>query len=65
MFVPARRAHARRTSGQRQHGWFGVRHLPEPQVNCHHNYVALEEHFGKKVFVTRKGAINAFSAHEI
>ena len=28
-------------------------------VNCHHNYVAVEEHFGEKVFVTRKGAINA------
>jgi tRNA-splicing ligase RtcB len=32
---------------------------PEVQVNCHHNYVALEEHYGEKVFVTRKGAINA------
>ncbi|HMO82199.1 MAG TPA: RtcB family protein [Pyrinomonadaceae bacterium] len=28
-------------------------------VNCHHNYVAMEEHFGEKVYVTRKGAINA------
>ena len=28
-------------------------------VNCHHNYVAVEEHFGDKVYVTRKGAINA------
>ena len=32
---------------------------PEMTVNCHHNYVALEEHYGEKVFVTRKGAINA------
>ena len=32
---------------------------PEITVNCHHNYVALEEHFGDKVYVTRKGAINA------
>ncbi len=32
---------------------------PETAVNCHHNYVALEEHFGEKVFITRKGAINA------
>jgi tRNA-splicing ligase RtcB len=32
---------------------------PEIEVNCHHNYVAAEEHFGEKVFVTRKGAINA------
>ena len=32
---------------------------PEIEVNCHHNYVAAEEHFGEKVFITRKGAINA------
>lgn len=28
-------------------------------VNCHHNYVAKEEHFGEEVFVTRKGAVRA------
>ena len=28
-------------------------------VNCHHNYVAVEEHFGDMVYVTRKGAIKA------
>ncbi len=27
--------------------------------NCHHNYVAVEQHFGEKLFVTRKGAIRA------
>ena len=32
---------------------------PELAVNCHHNYVALEQHYGESVFVTRKGAINA------
>lgn len=32
---------------------------PEIAVNCHHNYVAVEEHYDEKVFVTRKGAINA------
>ena len=32
---------------------------PEMAVNCHHNYVALEQHYDEKVFVTRKGAINA------
>jgi tRNA-splicing ligase RtcB (3'-phosphate/5'-hydroxy nucleic acid ligase) len=32
---------------------------PEITVNCHHNYVAIEDHFGEKVYVTRKGAINA------
>lgn len=28
-------------------------------VNCHHNYVAREHHFGKNVFITRKGAVHA------
>jgi len=28
-------------------------------VNCHHNYVELEEHFGEDVWVTRKGAVRA------
>ena len=28
-------------------------------VNCHHNYVAKEFHFGADVWVTRKGAIRA------
>jgi len=28
-------------------------------VNCHHNYVAREQHYGKEVFVTRKGAVRA------
>jgi tRNA-splicing ligase RtcB len=28
-------------------------------VNCHHNYVETEHHFGKDVFVTRKGAVRA------
>jgi tRNA-splicing ligase RtcB len=28
-------------------------------VNCHHNYVSREHHFGRDVFVTRKGAVRA------
>jgi tRNA-splicing ligase RtcB len=28
-------------------------------VNCHHNYVQKETHFGEEVFVTRKGAVSA------
>jgi tRNA-splicing ligase RtcB (3'-phosphate/5'-hydroxy nucleic acid ligase) len=28
-------------------------------VNCHHNYVAIEEHYGQRIFVTRKGAVRA------
>ena len=33
--------------------------LGEVAVNCHHNYVAKEHHFGHDVFVTRKGAVRA------
>ena len=40
------------------------RHLPEfdvtsEVVNCHHNYVTTEHHYGADVWVTRKGAIRA------
>ncbi|KKN92332.1 hypothetical protein LCGC14_0208230 [marine sediment metagenome] len=28
-------------------------------INCHHNYVQKENHYGKNVFVTRKGAVRA------
>ncbi len=30
-------------------------------IDCHHNYVATETHFGERLFVTRKGAIRAGS----
>lgn len=33
--------------------------LEDEIVNCHHNYVAQEEHFGETIWVTRKGAIRA------
>ena len=28
-------------------------------INCHHNYVSRENHFGENVLVTRKGAVRA------
>jgi tRNA-splicing ligase RtcB len=28
-------------------------------VNCHHNYANVEEHFGERVWLTRKGAVSA------
>lgn len=28
-------------------------------INCHHNYVQKELHFGEEVYVTRKGAVSA------
>lgn len=33
--------------------------LGDVAVNCHHNYVTRESHFGEKVWVTRKGAVSA------
>ncbi len=33
--------------------------LVEKAINCHHNYVEQEHHFGQAVYVTRKGAIRA------
>jgi len=39
-------------------------HVGEPvveaeRINCHHNFTEQEEHFGRKVWVSRKGAIQA------
>jgi tRNA-splicing ligase RtcB (3'-phosphate/5'-hydroxy nucleic acid ligase) len=41
--------------------WMGVQ--PEgvelDRLNCHHNYTRQEEHYGRKVWLTRKGAVDA------
>lgn len=31
----------------------------EEPINCHHNYVSLENHYGQNVLITRKGAVRA------
>ena len=33
--------------------------ITDEAINCHHNYVAKENHFGANVLVTRKGAVRA------
>ncbi|MEW8541785.1 MAG: RtcB family protein [Candidatus Thiodiazotropha endolucinida] len=33
--------------------------ITKEAINCHHNYVVREHHFGADVYVTRKGAIRA------
>ena len=35
--------------------------ITKEAINCHHNYVNEEVHFGETVYVTRKGAISAYS----
>jgi len=33
--------------------------IEKRRINCHHNYTAKEHHYGRDVWVTRKGAIRA------
>jgi tRNA-splicing ligase RtcB len=40
--------------------WAGIDRVePREQINCHHNYTTKERHFGKDVWLSRKGAIDA------
>jgi tRNA-splicing ligase RtcB len=36
-----------------------TRELEVQRINCHHNFTQVEPHFGERVWVTRKGAIEA------
>jgi tRNA-splicing ligase RtcB len=38
--------------------WHGPVEVVE-QVACHHNYAERERHFGREVWLSRKGAIDA------
>ena len=39
--------------------WTGGRVRETERINCHHNFTAQEKHYGKSVWVSRKGAIRA------
>ncbi len=39
--------------------WLGVAVVEQERINCHHNFTAQETHFGKSVWLSRKGAISA------
>ena len=39
--------------------WVGAPVEERERINCHHNFTESEEHFGKRVWVSRKGAIQA------
>lgn len=39
--------------------WVGAPIIESERVNCHHNYTERERHFGRDVWLSRKGAINA------
>ncbi len=40
-------------------GFAGVDVERAQEISCHHNYTAQEEHFGREVWLSRKGAIDA------
>ena len=42
-----------------QHNVIKTFEVTTEAINCHHNYVERENHFGQNVLVTRKGAIRA------
>ncbi len=39
--------------------WYGEAVAALESVQCHHNYTAREQHYGKDVWLSRKGAIDA------
>ncbi|MEA9983665.1 RtcB family protein [Subtercola sp. RTI3] len=39
--------------------WVGEPVIRQHEINCHHNYTEQEHHFGKDVWLSRKGAIDA------
>jgi tRNA-splicing ligase RtcB len=39
--------------------WVGGTVVESERINCHHNYTTKERHFGKDVWLSRKGAIDA------
>jgi len=59
-FARANRAVMMKRTVEAARAELGVRFDAELEaVNCHHNYVERETHFGEDVLVTRKGAVNA------
>ncbi len=39
--------------------WLGREVVEQERINCHHNYTTPETHYGRKVWLSRKGAIEA------
>jgi tRNA-splicing ligase RtcB (3'-phosphate/5'-hydroxy nucleic acid ligase) len=40
-------------------GWIGTPVEEQERINCHHNFTQQERHFGRDVWLSRKGAIEA------
>jgi tRNA-splicing ligase RtcB len=41
--------------------WIGTPVVEHDRINCHHNFTQKETHYGKEVWLSRKGAISAKS----
>jgi tRNA-splicing ligase RtcB len=41
--------------------WIGTPVVERDRINCHHNFTQKETHYGKEVWLSRKGAISAKS----
>lgn len=39
--------------------FLGAEVVEQERINCHHNYTVKEDHYGRNVWVTRKGAVRA------
>ncbi|GAA4678919.1 RtcB family protein [Frondihabitans cladoniiphilus] len=39
--------------------WVGTPVIEQERINCHHNFTQREQHFGRDVWLSRKGAISA------
>jgi tRNA-splicing ligase RtcB len=58
-FALLNRAEMMDRAGQCLSEWMGVAVEAQETVACHHNYTEQERHFGKDVWLSRKGAIDA------
>jgi tRNA-splicing ligase RtcB len=43
--------------------WIGSTISESERINCHHNFTQRERHMGQNIWLSRKGAIQAYSGH--
>jgi tRNA-splicing ligase RtcB (3'-phosphate/5'-hydroxy nucleic acid ligase) len=58
-FALLNRAEMMRRVEERFAAWLGAEVTEEEVIECHHNYTERELHWGKQVWLSRKGAIDA------
>lgn len=58
-FARENRAEMMRRARSCFEAWIGDEVIPSEEISCHHNYTVREKHWGKEVWLSRKGAIDA------